>query len=110
MPDYYRSEDLAKFTEIGQGAPEPWKAFLAWNDSVFQAGALTPREKQLIAVAVAHALQCPYCIDVHTRDGIEAGATGEQLIEAVQVAAAIRAGATLAHGLQMRAVAERSAT
>ena len=64
-------------------------------------GALTAREKSLIALAVAHAVQCPYCIDAYTTDSLEKGSDLEQMTEAVHVAVAIRGGASLVHGVQM---------
>ena len=64
-------------------------------------GALTQREKSLIALAVAHAVQCAYCIDAFTTDTLEKGCNQEQMMEAVHVAAAIRGGATLVHSVQM---------
>jgi len=74
----------------------------AWYSAVFAEGALTEREKALIAVAVAHAVQCPYCIDAFTSGSLDKGATPEQMMEAVHVAAAIRGGASLVHAVQMR--------
>lgn len=71
-----------------------WRTF---SKTVFQAGALDARAKQLIAVAVAHAIQCPYCIRAHTRGALNQGATREEIMEAVWVAAEMRAGATYAH-------------
>jgi 4-carboxymuconolactone decarboxylase len=71
------------------------------------AGALTVREKALIALAVAHAVQCPYCIDAYTRALLEAGSNMEEMTEAIHVAAAIRGGATLIHGLQVHNVVEK---
>ena len=68
---------------------------------VFKEGALTEREKALIALAVAHAIQCPYCIDAYTSGSLEKGADEEQMMEAIHVAAAIRGGASLVHGVQM---------
>lgn len=107
MPPYYQSEDLPRFGEMAAGAPELWKKFEAWYGAVFEEGSLSAREKSLIALAVSHALQCPYCIDSYTRDGLEKGATLEQMTEAVHVASAIRAGAALVHGLQMKSVADQ---
>ena len=104
--DYYRPEDLTRFPEMGKSAPELWEKFTAWYGQVFEAGALSKREKALIALAVAHAVQCPYCIDAYTQESLAQGADTEQMTEAVHVAAAIRGGATLAHGMQMRNVAE----
>mgnify|MGYP003353494276 FL=1 len=63
MAGYYHQEDLAHFGDMGKNAPELWKKFSEWYGAVFAEGALTEREKALIALAVAHAVQCPYCID-----------------------------------------------
>ena len=70
-------------------------------DAVFAEGALSEREKSLIALAVAHAVQCPYCIDAYSQGCLEKGADVEQMTEAVHVACAIRGGASLVHGMQM---------
>ena len=102
MDHYYDANDLAKFSEIGKDAPELWEKFQGWYSAVFAEGALTEREKSLIALAVAHAVQCPYCIDAFTSGSLDKGATPEQMTEAVHVAAAIRGGASLVHGVQMR--------
>jgi alkylhydroperoxidase/carboxymuconolactone decarboxylase family protein len=107
MPAYYRTEDLAKLAEVAEGAPPLWEKFQQWYAEVFRDGALSAREKALIALAVAHSEQCPYCIDAYTRASLEQGSDLEQMTEAIQVAAAIRAGATLAHGIQMKTVADK---
>jgi 4-carboxymuconolactone decarboxylase len=107
MSGYYESEDLEKFAEIGEGAPELWKKFSAWYGEVFEDGALSEREKALIALAVAHAVQCPYCIDAYTQACLEKGSNVEQMTEAVHVAAAIKGGAALVHGVQMRNIAAK---
>ena len=99
---YYNAGDLPRFGEIGNGAPELWKKFQSWYDAVFSEGALSAREKALIALAVAHAVQCPYCIDAFTTTSLEQGSNEDQMTEAVHVAAAIRGGASLVHGVQMR--------
>jgi AhpD family alkylhydroperoxidase len=78
-------------------APGPAEAFRAWSESVFAAGALPAKTKQLIAVAVAHVTQCPYCIKGHTRAALRLGACDEEIIEAIWVAAEMRAGAAYAH-------------
>lgn len=102
-PDaYYDAADLTRFGEIGENAPELAKKFFAWYGAVFEDGALTAREKSLIALAVAHGVQCPYCIDAYAKDALEKGADLDQMTEAVHVAAAIRGGASLVHGVQMR--------
>ena len=99
---YYHAHDLGRFGEIGKNAPELAKKFFDWYGAVFADGALSVREKSLIALAVAHAVQCPYCIDAYTRESLQAGADLDQMTEAVHVAAAIRGGASLVHGVQMR--------
>ncbi len=78
-------------------APKPLEAFRAFSASVFADGALPGKTKQLIAVAVAHVTQCPYCIRGHTQLAIKAGATEAEIMEAVWVAAEMRAGAAFAH-------------
>ena len=102
MAHYYDDEDLPRFPDIGKSCPDLAEKFFDWYNAVFEDGALTRREKSLIALAVAHAVQCPYCIDAYTTGSLEAGADVEQMTEAVHVASAIRGGASLVHGVQMR--------
>jgi alkylhydroperoxidase/carboxymuconolactone decarboxylase family protein len=97
---YYHQGDLARFREIERGAPALAEKFFTWYDAVFADGALSEREKSLIALAVAHAIQCPYCIDAYAKDALSKGSNLEQITEAVHVAAAIRGGASLVHGVQ----------
>lgn len=78
-------------------APEINDAFRNFSKTVFQAGALDEKTKQLIAVAVAHVTQCPYCIKGHTRTAKRKGATNEELMEAIWVASEMRAGGAFAH-------------
>ncbi len=78
-------------------APKPVDAFKAFSRSVFAEGALTAKTKQLIAVAVAHVTQCPYCIRGHTSAALQHGAPAEEIMEAIWVAAEMRAGAAYAH-------------
>jgi len=98
---YYDPKDLAKFSSITELSPVLGKKFFDYYGEVFKEGALSQREKSLIALAVAHAVQCPYCIDAYTTDSLEKGANDEQMMEAVHVAAAIKGGAALVHGVQM---------
>jgi AhpD family alkylhydroperoxidase len=77
--------------------PELHDAFQTFSRKVFANGALTTKTKQLIAVAVAHVTQCPYCIRGHTKAAMREGATREELMEAIWVAAEMRAGAAYAH-------------
>ncbi len=101
MDTYYKPEHLPKFGNIGEGAPELAKKFFDYYGAVFAEGALTAREKALIALAVAHVVQCPYCIDAYANESLAKGADLEQMTEAVHVACAIRGGASLVHGVQM---------
>lgn len=107
MTSYYEPEDLPRFSEIGREAPELAEKFFAWYGAVFEDGALSAREKSLIALGAAFAVQCPYCIDAYTRDALSKGCDTEQLTEVTHVASAIRGGATLVHGVQMRKVADQ---
>ena len=101
MDDYYKSDHLPRFGEIADGSEELAKKFFDWYGAVFEDGALTAREKSLIALGVAHAVQCPYCIDAYTQDALQKGCDLEQLTETVHVSAAIKGGAALVHGMQM---------
>jgi AhpD family alkylhydroperoxidase len=78
-------------------APKPAEAFKEFSRSVFADGALPAKTKQLIAVAVAHVTQCPYCIRGHTKGALQHGATAEEIMEAIWVAAEMRAGGAYAH-------------
>jgi AhpD family alkylhydroperoxidase len=80
-------------------APEIHDAFQAFSQKVFADGALAGKTKQLIAVAVAHVTQCPYCIKGHTKAALRQGATREELMEAIWVAAEMRAGGAYAHSV-----------
>jgi 4-carboxymuconolactone decarboxylase len=101
MPEYYEKSHLAKFAQIAEGNKLLAQKFFDYYGAVFAEGALTAREKALIALAVAHAVQCPYCIDAYTSACQEKGVDLEQMTEAVHVATAIRGGASLVHGMQM---------
>ncbi len=102
METYYQPADLPRFAEIGEEAPELARKFFAYYEAVFAEGELTAREKALIALAVAHAVQCPYCIDAFTTACLEQGSNKAEMTEAVHVACAIRGGASLVHGVMMR--------
>lgn len=78
-------------------APDQVKAFRKFSKVVFQEGAIDEKTKQIIAVAVAHVTQCPYCIKGHTKQAKQKGATNEELMEAIWVAAEMRAGGSYAH-------------
>ena len=107
METYYKPEDLPKFEEIGNEAQELAQKFFDYYAAVFKEGELTEREKALIALAVAHTIQCPYCIDAFTKTCLEKGSNMTEMTEAVHVVTAIRGGASLIHGIQMRNIAEK---
>ena len=98
---YFDPEDLKKFGNIKDWQKPMGDKFFEWYGEVRKEGALTEREKALIALAVAHTVQCPYCIDAYTGDCLSKGADEEQMMEAVHVAAAIRAGSSLVYSTQM---------
>jgi alkylhydroperoxidase/carboxymuconolactone decarboxylase family protein len=102
MDGYYHSQHLAEFGKIAEGSPELGRKFFDYYSAVFAEGALTAREKSIVALAVAHAVQCPYCIQAYTQDCQAKGVDIEQMTEAVHVTVAIRGGASLVHGMQMR--------
>jgi alkylhydroperoxidase/carboxymuconolactone decarboxylase family protein len=98
---YYDPADLKKFGKISDWNEALGSKFFDYYGKVFEEGSLTAREKSLIALAVSHTVQCPYCIDAYTGEGLKRGITKEEMMEAVHVAAAIRGGATLVHSVQM---------
>ena len=98
---YFQPEDLKKFPNIVEFQEKMGSKFFDWYGSVFEEGALTKREKNLIALAVAHAINCPYCMDAYTNSCLSSGADEEQMMEAVHVAASIKGGATLANSVMM---------
>jgi alkylhydroperoxidase/carboxymuconolactone decarboxylase family protein len=107
METYYHPPDLEKFSDMGKGNKELWEKFSSYYSAVFADGTLTEREKALIALGVAHAVQCPYCIDAYSQACLEKGSNVEEMTEAVHVACAIRGGSSLVHGVQMRKVVEK---
>ena len=82
----YDPADLKKFGNISDWNEELGSKFFEYYNSVFKEGALSEREKSLIALAVAHTIQCPYCIDAYTGDGLQRGITKEEMMEALHVA------------------------
>lgn len=95
--DLYPSSNAEIARKRRELAPKPLEAFRAFSAAVFADGALPVKTKQLIAVAVAHTTQCPYCIRGHTEGALKAGASEAEIMEAVWVAAEMRAGAAYAH-------------
>ena len=103
MSEYYQPEDLKKFAGIGKHAKALADDFFKYyGNATATDGALSKREKALIALAVSHAMKCPYCIDAYSTQCLETGADPEQMMEAVHVAAVMQAGITLVHSVQMQ--------
>lgn len=108
METYYDPADLANFSTMGEEVPEMWENFLGYYGPATSEGALSAREKSLIALGVAAALQCPYCIHAYTDSCLSKGIDEEEMTEVFHVAAALRAGATLVHGVQMKNMIKRA--
>ena len=100
MSSYYLSEDLARFGEMAKTNPKLFELFMSWYGATMEPGALDGKTKKLIALAVAFAIQEPYCIDSYASACTDAGLTPEEMSEAVNVAAVIRGGGTVAHWVQ----------
>ena len=98
---YYDPADLKQFGNIREFQKPLGDKFFEYYKDVFEEGALTKREKSLIALAVAHVVQCPYCIDAYSVNSLENGADEAQMMEAVHVGAAIKGGSALVHSVQM---------
>ena len=89
MSSYYHEDDLARFGDMGKNVPHLWEKFQAWYGAVFADGALSEREKSLIALAVATAVQCPYCIDAYTQASLEKGSNLDRMAVATWIASVI---------------------
>lgn len=97
----YAKKRLAHLESMNASAAQGMNAFWAFDRAAFEGGALSAKTKQLIAIAVALATQCPYCLDIHGAAAREAGASDEELSEAALVAAAIRAGSAITHATHL---------
>ncbi|MBI0376067.1 carboxymuconolactone decarboxylase family protein [Streptomyces albiflaviniger] len=97
---YHEHTDHQHAKDIRAGAPEAFKAFMAWDTQVLRGSSkvISPKYTELMAVAVALTTQCAYCIEAHTKAAHSAGATQQELAETVMIAAALRAGGSYAHG------------
>lgn len=104
---YYIAEDLKKFSDVSESRPSLNDKFFDWYGEVFKEGALPANIKALIALAVAEAVQCPYCIDAYTKDCIKRGISEEEMVEATHVATAIKGGSALVHGVQMKKLIDK---
>jgi len=106
----YSKENVQNLAQLKDLAPEQLKEFNEFNTAVFKDGALTKKEKEIIAVAITHVTQCPYCIDAHTKNAKKAGATLEELAEAVFVTAAVEAGGTVTHSTHVHNAKNKEAS
>jgi alkylhydroperoxidase/carboxymuconolactone decarboxylase family protein len=95
--NFYGKKDIEKAAKMFALKPELMKAFLDFDGKVFAEGSLNVKTKELIGLACAHITQCPYCIEGHTKRARKAGATEEEIAEAIFVAVAMRAGGSMAH-------------
>jgi len=107
MGEYYEKKDLDDFENIGEYAPALGGRYFDYYGEVMKGGALTEREKALIALAVATTQKCPYCIDAYTNQCLSLGVSPEEMTEAVHVGAAMVAGIVLAHSTQMRKIIKK---
>ena len=94
----YDMKNVGKFKRFSELAPETFKAFVAFDEVAYKAGAIPHKYKELMAIAVALTTQCPYCIEIHRRNALKAGATEQEMAETALVAAALRAGGAMTHG------------
>ncbi|MGZ8394873.1 MAG: carboxymuconolactone decarboxylase family protein [Nitrospira sp.] len=94
----YGMKNLTKMKDLDALAPEAMKAFVAFDKAALAAGAISVKYKELIALGVAFTTQCPYCIELHAGNARGAGASEQEIAEAVLVAAALRAGGAVTHG------------
>ena len=95
----YDMKNLTKMKKLGELAPEAFQGFVAFDKAAFEDGAIPLKYKELMAVAVALTTQCPYCIEIHGKKARKAGATEQELAETTLIAAALRAGGAVTHGL-----------
>jgi AhpD family alkylhydroperoxidase len=97
----YDLENLKKLPKLGEGAPEAWKAFVAFDKAALADGVIPKKYKELMALAVALTTQCPYCLALHKDAAVKAGVTAAEIAETVLLAAAMRAGAAVTHGTHL---------
>ncbi len=94
----YDMNNLKKMRRYAELAPAAWKGFVEFDKAAMADGAIPARTKELIALGVAMTTQCPYCIEIHTKNAKKAGCTEAEIAETVMVAAALRAGGAVTHG------------
>ena len=94
-------DNIKKLGKLSQAGNDAWANFQKFNDSVMAEGAISVKNKELIALGVALTTQCNYCLEIHRRGAEKAGATQEEISETIMIAGALRAGAALTHGTQL---------
>ncbi len=94
----YDMKHLEKLSKLKELAPSTWEAFEIFDNTALTKGVIPTKQKELIAIAVAHTTQCPYCIEIHTDKARKANASDEEIAEAIFISAALRAGAAVVHG------------
>lgn len=104
---YYETKDLKDFPNITEQAVEQGEKFFEYYTQAIGPGLLSEREKALIALAVASVRHCPYCIDAYTNKCLSLGMSGDEMMEAIHVGAAMSAGDVLAHATQMRKILKK---
>jgi len=97
----YDMNNLKKLGELGNNADAAMKAFQKLDEVALMEGAIPKKYKELMAIAVALTTQCPYCLEVHKKAAVAAGATQQELAEVTFVATALRAGAAVVHGTHL---------
>jgi len=96
---YHDPADIRLLKDMRTLAPADYEAWVALNRTIGRADGTIPRKyREIIAVAVACAIQCPFCMEAHSKAAKAAGAAREEIVEAILVASAIRAGAATTHG------------
>lgn len=109
MADYHEHADLSQLPEFAKLARPEFEGYLGLNNAMERKnGAVPPKYRELMAIAIAVTTQCPYCIDLHTAAAKRAGATREEVTEAVFIAAALRASAAVTHGTLALKLYERT--
>ena len=101
MSHRYDTDDIKKLGEVGAGAPDAWKTFLAFDKAALADGVIPKKYKELMALAVGLTTQCPYCLVIHKDAAAKAGATPEEISQTIFIAAALRAGAAVTHGTHL---------
>lgn len=97
----YSKDNIKKLAKINELAPATHQAFAAYDAAALADGAIPKKYKELMAIAVALTTQCPYCIEIHRKAALRAGASEVELAETIHVAAALRAGGAVTHGTHL---------